>query len=211
MADGLSDRRSAAGEDTRRRLIETGERLIAERGLDGVSVREIAAVAGANSGSIHYHFDSREGLLRAILEYRSGPTRERRAQVAKELQATNPSIDDIAQNIVRPAFALGAEDDTSHYVAFVAALLEHGSLIPMVQEYYQDHFDVYAEVIQDLRPDLSRDTIVHRLSFALFLVFNATSRPDRGLPTWIDFNGGLPDHLEDQLAKFIASGLAAPE
>lgn len=211
MADGLSDRRATAGEATRRRLIETGERLIAERGLDGVSVREIAAVAGANSGSIHYHFDSREGLLRAILEYRSGATADRRTEAAKALLATNPSLDDIARNIVRPAFLLGAEGETSYYIPFVAALLEHGELIPMVQGYYQDHFELYAGVIKGLRPDLSTDTIIHRLSFALFLVFNAASGPERGLPIWIDYNGGLPDHLEDQLATFIASGLAAPE
>ena len=52
----------------RRSLVAAGERLFAERGIRAVSLREINKAAGQrNSSALHYHFGSREGLLRALL------------------------------------------------------------------------------------------------------------------------------------------------
>ena len=53
------------------RLVLTGERLFAIRGIEGVSLRQIAAEAGSgNNSAVHYHFKSKEGLIRAIFRYR---------------------------------------------------------------------------------------------------------------------------------------------
>src|SRR6516165_1493534 len=43
-------------EGTRERIMRTAERLFAERGFTGVSVRELAAEAQVNIASIGYHF-----------------------------------------------------------------------------------------------------------------------------------------------------------
>ncbi len=52
-------------------LLLTAERLYAERGLDGVSMREIAREAEQkNNSALHYHFGSKEVLLDAIIRYR---------------------------------------------------------------------------------------------------------------------------------------------
>jgi AcrR family transcriptional regulator len=53
--------------DTRARLLETAERLFAERGVDGVSLREINRESGArNAVAVQYHFADRAGVLEAI-------------------------------------------------------------------------------------------------------------------------------------------------
>lgn len=53
--------------DTRANLIATAERLFAERGVDAVSLREIAREAGArNVMAVQYHFADRAGVLAAI-------------------------------------------------------------------------------------------------------------------------------------------------
>ncbi|MEA2964282.1 MAG: TetR/AcrR family transcriptional regulator, regulator of cefoperazone and chloramphenicol, partial [Alphaproteobacteria bacterium] len=51
---------------TRERILRTAERLFAERGFSGVSVRELAAAAQVNIASIGYHFDNKEGLLSEV-------------------------------------------------------------------------------------------------------------------------------------------------
>lgn len=52
----------------REQLLAAAEALYAERGIDGVSLREINAAAGArNASALQYHFGGRSGLLRAIL------------------------------------------------------------------------------------------------------------------------------------------------
>jgi AcrR family transcriptional regulator len=49
-------------------LIAAAEQLFADRGIDGVSLREINREAQQrNTTSLQYHFGDREGLLRAIL------------------------------------------------------------------------------------------------------------------------------------------------
>ena len=43
-------------------------RLFAEKGVDGVTVREIAAAAGQkNHGAVSYYFGSKEALVRALV------------------------------------------------------------------------------------------------------------------------------------------------
>jgi len=53
--------------------LDAAERLMAERGITGVSLNEINTAAGQrNTAALHYHFGGRDGLLRAILR-RHGP------------------------------------------------------------------------------------------------------------------------------------------
>lgn len=52
---------------TRERLLDTAERLWGERGVEGVSLREIRIAAGQrNSSALQFHFGDREGLLLAL-------------------------------------------------------------------------------------------------------------------------------------------------
>jgi AcrR family transcriptional regulator len=53
---------------TRDRLIESARFLFWERGFAGTSMAELLAHAGVNSGSFYHFFDSKEALLRAVLE-----------------------------------------------------------------------------------------------------------------------------------------------
>ena len=52
----------------RERLLESGAILFAEKGFDGVSVREITRHAKTSMNMIHHYFESKEGLLNTILE-----------------------------------------------------------------------------------------------------------------------------------------------
>ncbi len=54
--------------DVPSRLVSAAERLIAQRGLEAVSLREVNAEAGvANASAVQYHYGGRAGLIRAIL------------------------------------------------------------------------------------------------------------------------------------------------
>ena len=68
----------AKGDVTKGRLLEATENLIAEKGFDAVSVRDITGLAKANVAAVNYHFGSREGLLAAVLEHRLKPLAEER-------------------------------------------------------------------------------------------------------------------------------------
>jgi TetR/AcrR family transcriptional regulator, regulator of cefoperazone and chloramphenicol sensitivity len=59
-------RTNARGKDTRQRLLTAATRLFSDRGLEGVSTREIAAAANTTLPSIAHHFGSKEGLYQAV-------------------------------------------------------------------------------------------------------------------------------------------------
>ena len=54
--------------DTRARLIESARYLFWERGFGGTSMADLLGHAEVNSGSFYHFFESKEALLRAVLE-----------------------------------------------------------------------------------------------------------------------------------------------
>src|SRR5690348_165412 len=59
---------SGRDHETRERLLRTAERLFAERGFRKITVREICRSAKANVAAVNYHFGSKLGLYREVLQ-----------------------------------------------------------------------------------------------------------------------------------------------
>jgi TetR/AcrR family transcriptional regulator len=60
------------GTGARDRAVEVGERLFAERGLWGTSVRDLARALGVPTASLLHHYPRKEALYRAVLERIAG-------------------------------------------------------------------------------------------------------------------------------------------
>ena len=106
--------------DTRQQLLDTAERLMAEHGPEGVSMREIsAAAAQRNNNAAQYHFGSREGIIEAILDRRMAPIDEHRVQMIADLGPDAP-LEALVRTVVVPL----AEASRRHplYVRFFAQL-----------------------------------------------------------------------------------------
>ena len=69
---------TAEGGPTRERLLETAERLFAEKGFDATSVRVITAEAGCNLAAVNYHFGGKDQLYEEIFRRRLGAIRAQR-------------------------------------------------------------------------------------------------------------------------------------
>src|SRR5947199_1596592 len=54
--------------NTRDRLVDSARYLFWERGFAGTSMADLLAHAGVNSGSFYHFFESKEALLRAVLD-----------------------------------------------------------------------------------------------------------------------------------------------
>jgi AcrR family transcriptional regulator len=52
----------------RSRLLVSGAELMADKGFDGVSVREVCTHAGTSINMVHHYFGSKQGLLDAIVD-----------------------------------------------------------------------------------------------------------------------------------------------
>ena len=117
----------ASGRATRELLVRTAERLIAERGVDGVSLREVAAAAGQrNTAAVRYHFGDREGLVGAVFEFRLPGINERRLALLDQIRAEG-LLDDPCRLVEAYALPLVEEAarPNSHYVGFLNRLSHH--------------------------------------------------------------------------------------
>jgi AcrR family transcriptional regulator len=69
-------------------LILAAERLFAERGIEGVALRQINQAANQrNISAAHYHFGSREGLVEAVLKHRLPRLDARRGDLLRRTAA----------------------------------------------------------------------------------------------------------------------------
>lgn len=67
-AGQASERRRAVGAMKRRLILEAARRIFEREGLDGASLRAIAAEAGYTPAALYFHFDSKEAIYGAVLE-----------------------------------------------------------------------------------------------------------------------------------------------
>jgi AcrR family transcriptional regulator len=98
---------TAQGAETRDRLVSAAEQLMAVRGVDAVSLREIVRASGArNVTALHYHFGDRAGLVRAVLDKHHRDVEARRHAMLDTYEAdARPDIRALAAALVRPLAA----------------------------------------------------------------------------------------------------------
>jgi AcrR family transcriptional regulator len=108
------------------RMILVGEVAFANNGIAGASMREIAAKAGQrNHNAVQYHFGSREGLVRAIFDYRMVQMEDARERMLGEARRLGLEHDARALLDVIMLPQLGLEDDEGNhsYASFLSQYL----------------------------------------------------------------------------------------
>jgi len=105
----------------------TARRLFAMRGIDGVTVREIATAAGQkNHSAVGYHFGSKEALVREIILDGAILIDSRRHQMLDELEAAGgpKSVREVVDILIQSSLNLA--DNDSHedcYISFLNMLV----------------------------------------------------------------------------------------
>ncbi|MDD7909659.1 MULTISPECIES: TetR/AcrR family transcriptional regulator [Pseudovibrio] len=109
---------------TRGRLLDSAERLLAEKGLASTSVRMITEHAGANVAAVNYHFGSKEDLVRAVLKRRLRDIDDMRIQRldALEVGGRKPSQEEVVRAFLEPLIVQGISRETGRLVPFVVLI-----------------------------------------------------------------------------------------
>jgi AcrR family transcriptional regulator len=118
---------------TRGRLLATAEQLFAEQGIDAVSLREVNRMAGTkNAVAVQYHFESRTGLIKAILEKHWPGIEARRHAMLDQYEADGSAdLRVLASALVRPSAAKLADSDGGPaYLRISAQLLNRPKAPP---------------------------------------------------------------------------------
>lgn len=185
--------RTTKADRTRARLVEVATRLFREHGSDEVTVRRIAAAARIEAGSIYYHFDSREEILRAVLEQGIA---DGRAEVLAAIAGTGPRSSPLA----RLHAALAAHLKFTLRNHFSARLRTIRRLPKRLREHHMQQERAYAAIFTNLlaeaehsgllRPGIDR-TVVRMLSF--------------GALTWVAewYDPAGPKSLDDIAGEYM--------
>jgi AcrR family transcriptional regulator len=176
----------AAGQDedgTRDRILKTAERLFAERGFNGVSVRALAGAAKVNIASIGYHFHSKEGLLAEVYRRHCEPLIEERLRglAAAASLAGAARVAAIIEAFVRPALQQVDAEAGATFIRLRAVLSGENS--ELLEKLVADNFDqsssAFIDALCDCLPHLSRTDVCWRFHFLLGSVYYTAAGPHR--------------------------------
>ncbi len=196
---------------SKEQIVLAAERLFAEHGIEGVSLRQIGAAAGnGNNSAVQYHFGSKDRLIHAVFEYRLPRLRERRDLLLAERRP-----DDLRSWVeceARWMFEQSELDDSS-YMSFVAMLTQYGridvfeqlpdDLVMSTRAYHAHIASLLGHVVEPLRS--------HRIRQAMASVVHAAADRERARATGqpvVPFAVALGD-VVDGIVGFLEAPVSA--
>ncbi|MDF1722389.1 MAG: TetR/AcrR family transcriptional regulator [Minwuia sp.] len=204
--------------DTREHLLLTAEKLLGERGINGVSLREITRVAGQrNASALHYHFGSRDGLIEAIFDKRMRLIDEERMRLIADMEADGrmSHVRGVAEAVAMPVAAfLWRKDGSANYIRFLTEVFLSPDI--NIDDFVRGRYDnglrkVYG-ILQGLLPDVPEQVVRQRFvmmtragTFALADIDTHRARTEAA---------GRPFDLERAIETLIdmwVGGITAPQ
>jgi AcrR family transcriptional regulator len=161
-------------------LLLVAERLFAEHGFAGVSLRQIATEAGsANNSAVTYHFGSKEGLVEAIFAYRLPQLLQRR-----ELLKARLHPGDLRARLeahLLPVFEM-AESNDGAYLSFLEQLERSPASRALLgpREASQSQVEFIADV-QALLPAIEEPVRTMRIHQVQMLSLHAAAERERSV------------------------------
>jgi AcrR family transcriptional regulator len=203
--------------DTKRRILDSAERLFADHGFEGASLRTIIADAKVNLAAIHYHYHSKEALFDAVILRRLDPINRQRLELLDAAErAANPepaSLEAVIEAFLAPAFRVATEE---HYGSTFARLMgrvltSERSSVPRMREHVSEMIARFMHALKNAAPELPMAELYWRMQFmggamALTLLRGHDLQVlSNGLCDMSDAEGTIR-----RLVAFTAAGFRAP-
>lgn len=163
-------------QDTRQKLVEAARGLLAERGVEAVSLREITRAAGqANVNALQYHFGGRERLLAAVLDPFHREVDARRHVLLDAIEGRAESgLRDFGSALVRPPARLLAAEGGREYLRIVAELVHDPERWGNRAVGFRSSLDRWRQLVEPHMPD--EVTPLHRRFAAIHLALSELGR-----------------------------------
>jgi AcrR family transcriptional regulator len=199
---------------TRERLLDEAEALFAERGFDGVSVREITAKASCNLAAVNYHFGNKKNLYVEVFRSRWVP-RARRLQehFRKNLNSQEPPLPSDVARALAGAFLVGPMSDEErkrHHQLMSRELGGPTEAFELVaDEIMRPFLKELAHMLRAGLPgEIERESLMLKLLsiFSMVLYFNF-AREAVSRITGRQYDQSFKELLVEHIVEFVQKGL----
>ena len=203
--------------DTKEQILDAAESLFAEHGIKAVALRQIIAEAGVNSAAIHYHFGSKEELVRAVFARRIEPLNRERLALLDESEdraGDGPvPIEEIMYAMVAPALRLRDSEEGLRFMRLAGRISSEktGYMEALFNEFFQTLYRRITAACRRALPHLSERERSWRGHLAVGAMMHALRehewicRATDGLCDTSDVEGSI-----QQIVHFMAAGMKAP-
>jgi AcrR family transcriptional regulator len=202
--------------DTRESLLDAAERLFSEHGIQAASLRAITQEAGANLAAVHYHFGSKDGLVRAVFVRRLKPIHEERMQRLAACELTAPDgVEQVLHAFVAPALRMAREqpEGTRAFARLMGRVFSEPAeeVRSIVSEQLGVTVQPFLTALQQVLPALPQPELLWRFHFSGGAMGHTLScshlleKYSQGACRATD-----PDEALRYLVPFLAAGLRAP-
>jgi AcrR family transcriptional regulator len=128
--------------ETRERVLQAAERLVAQHGVDGLSLRQVAASAGQRNNSVvQYHFGTKERLIEEVFAYRIRDIEAMRRETLAGLdeEGREHDVRALLEALILPlARSLRSPGSESHYLRFAARVYQDVGPEPFAREFEEN-------------------------------------------------------------------------
>lgn len=202
----------------REAILAAAEELFSTNGFNAVSVRDIAQAAGANPGSVTYHFKTKDGLLLEIYRRHCGPMNHRRAellQAALRVRDLQDRLEAIVRAYVLPAFSSGSDlaGGGARFTRLRAVMSAEGNEVArkIIAQTFDDTSHAFIDAIHDSLPHVPRTEIVWRSHFLLGALYYSLVTPERvSRLSRGEADGSDPANAIEQLVRATVASFQAP-
>ncbi len=197
-------------------LLDVAERLLADHGLDGVSLRRINQEAGLNPAAIHYHFGSKRALIEAVVLRRMQGLMERRAVLLERLSRSGepPGVRPLVEVMILPLAELWIESPEvgRRYLRFLSRVYAErsGDLVDVARSFFREDWERVVRGLSQALPERASSVLPARLALAAEAIVHGLANA-AAAGRWSSGEPGLePREFVQTLIDFVAGGLSAP-
>jgi AcrR family transcriptional regulator len=199
--------------DTRTKILDTAERLFAERGFAATSMRTITAEAGVNLASVNYHFGSKDALLFEVLGRRIRPMNEVRLRLLDAVEAecgeNAPDLEKVVRAFLEPAFeSLAASRERgAQFVQLIGRT--HVETSDKIRDMFITQFEEvirrFTKALSRIFPELTADEVRVRLFFVIGAMAHTLAWSQKA--DWLLETRNLETLVNETLVQFATAGI----
>ncbi|MFM2303693.1 MAG: hypothetical protein RLZZ135_1103 [Cyanobacteriota bacterium] len=198
--------------DTKEQIINVAERLFAERGFAGTTLRNVISEAGVNLAAVHYHFGSKEELFRAVVRRFARPVVDRELNLLAELTVGTelPSVEAILMAIFKPSLEILSQNEDTRLVRaqFMGRCrTEPEPIQSIANAEFAAATEVFLDMLQRVLPEQSRSQLSWKLDLAIAMLIRVLT--EAGKPYGL-LKSNSPEDIyatTQQLVRFLSPGM----